>query len=178
MIEAYPCIYKRHLETLRFLIHEWVVRSIKCNEFSTTNVYKTISLRLMDLTPHSYPCVLCLLNKYLCHGISLLIRRLLIIFLFNDHFSTTCSRMDWSTGKPVDGRAIAQAVSRRLPTAAARVQTRVGTWDFVMYKSGAGAGFLRELRFPLSIYIPSCSPQSSSLSPEAGTIGQEWPQCL
>jgi hypothetical protein len=76
------------------------------------------------------------------------------------------------------GRAIAQAVSRRLPTAAARVQTRVGTWDFVMDKSGAGAGFLRELRFPLPIYIPSCSPQSSSLTPEAGTIGQEWPQCL
>jgi hypothetical protein len=36
-------------------------------------------------------------------------------------------------------------------------------WDFVMDKSGAGAGFLRE--------------QSSSLPPEAGTIGQEWPQC-
>jgi hypothetical protein len=80
-----------------------------------------------------------------------------------------------------DGRAIAQAVSRRLPTAAAEVQTRVarvGTWDFVMDKSGAGAGFFRELRFPLPMYIPSCSPQSSSLSPEAGTIGQEWPQCL
>jgi hypothetical protein len=76
------------------------------------------------------------------------------------------------------GRAIAQAVSRRLPTAAARVQTRVGTWDFVMDESGAGAGILRELQFPLPIYIPSCSPQSSSLSPEAGTIGQEWPQCL
>jgi hypothetical protein len=76
------------------------------------------------------------------------------------------------------GRAIAQAVSRRLPTAAARVQTWVGTWDFVMDKSGAGAGFIRELRFPLPIYIPSCSPQSSSLSPEAGTIGEEWPQCL
>jgi hypothetical protein len=45
-------------------------------------------------------------------------------------------------------------------------------WDFVMDKSGAGAGFLRELRFPLPIYIPS-----ASLSPEAGTIGQEWPQC-
>jgi hypothetical protein len=28
-----------------------------------------------------------------------------------------------------------------------------------------------------SIYIPSASPQSSPLSPEAGTIGQEWPQC-
>jgi hypothetical protein len=76
------------------------------------------------------------------------------------------------------GRAIAQAVSRRLPTAAARVQTRVGTWDYVMGKSVAGAGFLRELRFPLPIYITVCSPQSSSLSPEAGTIGQEWPHCL
>jgi hypothetical protein len=51
-------------------------------------------------------------------------------------------------------------------------------WDFVMDKSGAGAGFLRELRFPLPIYIPSASPQSSSLSSEAGTIGQELPQCL
>jgi hypothetical protein len=49
-------------------------------------------------------------------------------------------------------------------------------WDFVMDKSVAGAGFLRELRFPLP-YIPSASPQSSSLSPEAGTIDQEWPQC-
>jgi hypothetical protein len=50
-------------------------------------------------------------------------------------------------------------------------------WDFVMDKSGAVAVFLRELRFPLTIYIPSASPQSSSLSPEAGTIGQEGPQC-
>jgi hypothetical protein len=32
-------------------------------------------------------------------------------------------------------------------------------WDFVMDKSCAGAGFLRELRFPLPIYIPSASPQ-------------------
>jgi hypothetical protein len=45
-------------------------------------------------------------------------------------------------------------------------------WDFVMDKSGAGAGFLQELRFPLPIYIPSACPQSSSLSPEAGTIGR------
>jgi hypothetical protein len=50
-------------------------------------------------------------------------------------------------------------------------------WDFVMDKSGAVAGFLLELRFLLPIYIPSASPQSSSLSPEPGTIGQEWPQC-
>jgi hypothetical protein len=45
-------------------------------------------------------------------------------------------------------------------------------WDFVMDKSGVGAGFLRDLRFPLPIYIPSASPQSSSLSPEAGTIAR------
>jgi hypothetical protein len=49
--------------------------------------------------------------------------------------------------------------------------------DFVKDKSGAGAGFLRELRFPLPIYISSTSPQSSSLSLEAGTIVQVWPQC-
>jgi hypothetical protein len=72
--------------------------------------------------------------------------------------------------------------SRRLPTAAPRVQTRVWSglvmWDFVMDKSGAGAGFLRELRVsPAPIYITSASPHSSSLSPEAGTRGQEGPQC-
>jgi hypothetical protein len=30
--------------------------------------------------------------------------------------------------------------------------------DFVMDKNGAGAGLLRELGFPLPIYIPSASP--------------------
>jgi hypothetical protein len=30
-------------------------------------------------------------------------------------------------------------------------------WDFVMDKSGAGAGFLQELRFPLPIFIPPIS---------------------
>jgi hypothetical protein len=55
-----------------------------------------------------------------------------------------------------EGRAIAQAVSRRLPTAAVRgSKPDLGRWDFVMDKSGAGAGCLRELRFPLPIYIPS-----------------------
>jgi hypothetical protein len=56
----------------------------------------------------------------------------------------------------LSGRAIAQAVSRRLPTAAVRgSKPDLGMWGFVMDKSGAGAGFLRELRFPLPIYIPS-----------------------
>jgi hypothetical protein len=42
----------------------------------------------------------------------------------------------------------------------------------MMDTSGAEAGFLRVLRFPLPIYISSASPQSYSLSPEAGTTGQ------
>jgi hypothetical protein len=49
------------------------------------------------------------------------------------------------------GRAIAQPVSRWLPTAAGRVQTRSSHVGFVVEKSGAGVGFLRELRFPLPI---------------------------
>jgi hypothetical protein len=58
------------------------------------------------------------------------------------------------------GRAIAQAVSRWRTTAAARVQTRV--WSSVIYggQSGAGAGFLRVLQFPLLIFIPPNSPSS------------------
>jgi hypothetical protein len=60
------------------------------------------------------------------------------------------------------GRAIAQAVSRWLSTAAARVQTRVQSFGICGGQSGAGAGFLRVLRFPLPIFIPPISPQSPS----------------
>jgi hypothetical protein len=67
------------------------------------------------------------------------------------------------------GRAIAEAVSRWLPTAAARVQSRVLSSGICFGQSGAGAGFLRVLRFPLP-FIPPNSP--SSQSPGAGTIGQ------
>jgi hypothetical protein len=56
------------------------------------------------------------------------------------------------------GRAIAQAVSRWLPTAAARV------WPCGICggQTAAGAGFLRVLRFPLPIFIPPIAPQSPS----------------
>jgi hypothetical protein len=53
----------------------------------------------------------------------------------------------------------------------------LGMWDFVMDKSGAGAGFFPRTSVSLANLHSICSPQSSSLSPEAGTIGQEWPQC-
>jgi hypothetical protein len=77
------------------------------------------------------------------------------------------------------GRVIAQAVSRRLPTAAARVQIRVWScgilwWTKVAFRQVFSENFGL---FPLPIYIPSASPQSCSLSLEAGTIGKEWPQC-
>jgi hypothetical protein len=69
------------------------------------------------------------------------------------------------------GRAIAEAVSRWLHTAAARVQSRVWSSGICGGQSGAGAGFLRVLRLPLPIFIPpNNSPSSQSLG--AGTIGQ------
>jgi hypothetical protein len=56
----------------------------------------------------------------------------------------------------IRGRAIAQAVSSWLLTAAARV------WSSGICggQSGAGAGFLRVLRFPLPNFIPPISPSS------------------
>jgi hypothetical protein len=60
------------------------------------------------------------------------------------------------------GRAIAQVVSRWLPTAAARVQTRVYSCGICVWQNGAGSGFLWVLRFPLPIFIPPISPQSPS----------------
>jgi hypothetical protein len=52
--------------------------------------------------------------------------------------------------------AAAQAVSRWLPTAAARVRVRVAC-GVCGGQSGTEAGFLRVLRFPLPI-IPPISP--------------------
>jgi hypothetical protein len=71
--------------------------------------------------------------------------------------------------KLIHSRAIAEAVSRWLPTAAARVQSRVWSSGICGGQSGAGAGFLQVLRFPLP-FIPPNSP--SSLPPGPGTIGQ------
>jgi hypothetical protein len=61
------------------------------------------------------------------------------------------------------GRAIAQAVSRRLPTAATLVRAQVRSWVFVVDKVALGEGFLRLLRFPLPILIPPTAPHSSSI---------------
>jgi hypothetical protein len=61
------------------------------------------------------------------------------------------------------GRAIAQAVSRRLPTAVARIRAQVKSCRICGGQSGTGAGFLRVVRFPLPILIPPNAPHSSSI---------------
>jgi hypothetical protein len=58
--------------------------------------------------------------------------------------------------KLVIGLAIAQAVSRWLPTAAARVRARVWSCGICDGQSGAEAGF------PLPIFISPIAPQSPS----------------
>jgi hypothetical protein len=58
----------------------------------------------------------------------------------------------------VSGRAVAQAVSRWLPTGAARVRV-LAACGVCGGQSGTGAGFLRVLRFRLPI-IPPIYPSS------------------
>jgi hypothetical protein len=59
-----------------------------------------------------------------------------------------------AVGSVVDGgRAVAQAISRWLPTAAARVRFPAAC-GVCGGQSGTGAGFLRVLRFPLPIIPP------------------------
>jgi hypothetical protein len=62
------------------------------------------------------------------------------------------------TNFPLD-RDIAQALSRRLPTTAARVRAPVRSCGICGGQTGTGVGFLRVLRFPLPIRIPPIAPQ-------------------
>jgi hypothetical protein len=73
----------------------------------------------------------------------------------------TCSESSTFYKDKIRGRTIAQAVSRWLLTAA-RVRVRVWSCGICGGHSGAWAGFLRVLRFPLPIFIPPIAPQSSS----------------
>jgi hypothetical protein len=61
------------------------------------------------------------------------------------------------------GRALAQAVSRWLPTAAARVRTKVRSCAICGGQSGTGIGFLSAYRFPLPVLIPPTAPDSPSI---------------
>jgi hypothetical protein len=68
------------------------------------------------------------------------------------------------------GRAIAQAVSRQLPTAAAWVRARFKSRGICDGHSGTGAGFLLVLRVPLPNLIPPIAQQSLS----ASSITRGW----
>jgi hypothetical protein len=61
------------------------------------------------------------------------------------------------------GRAIAQAVRRRLPTAADRVRDQFRSCAICGGWCGSGANFLGVFRFPLPILIPQIVPHSSSI---------------
>jgi hypothetical protein len=67
-------------------------------------------------------------------------RHLLKVFNSSSFLHGVTTSMNWS-------RAIAEAVSRRIPTAAARVRAQVGSCGICGGQSGTRAGFLRELRF-------------------------------
>jgi hypothetical protein len=62
----------------------------------------------------------------------------------------------------IKGCAIAQAVIRRPPTAAAWIRSQVRLCGICGVQSGAGASFLQVLRFPLPVFIPPTAPHSSS----------------
>jgi hypothetical protein len=51
-------------------------------------------------------------------------------------------------------------ISLNMNTAAARVRARVWSCGICGGQSGAGAGFLRILQFPLPFFIPSVDQQS------------------
>jgi hypothetical protein len=72
---------------------------------------------------------------------------------------------------PLIGLSTAKAVSRWLPTAAARVRAWAWSSGICGGQIGAGAGFLRVRRFPLPIFIPQNSPSLQSSG--ADTKGQK-----
>jgi hypothetical protein len=73
-------------------------------------------------------------------------------------------------------RGLAQAVSSRLPTTAARVRARVSSCGICGGQKGTGPSFLRVLQFPLPILIPPTAPKSPPSIIWSCTIGQLRPQ--
>jgi hypothetical protein len=67
------------------------------------------------------------------------------------------------SGRGSPDHAIAEAVSWRLPMAAARVRAHVRSCGICGGQSDTGADFLQVLRFPLPIIIPPTAPHSSSI---------------
>jgi hypothetical protein len=82
-----------------------------------------------------------------------------------------CGRLPCTVPTHLYGRAIAEAVSRWLPTAATRVRARVWQVGFVVDKMASGQVFSEYFGFPCRPqFIPPPSP--SSQSPGTGTRSQ------
>jgi hypothetical protein len=97
----------------------------------------------------------------ICPHVTNNLRKVEWIFTKFGNFINVCPYRFWLT-IGVLGRAIAQAVIRRLPTAVAPVRTQVRSCGICGGQSGTGAGFLRVLRFPLPILISPNTPHSLS----------------
>jgi hypothetical protein len=77
------------------------------------------------------------------------------------------------------GRAIAQAVSRWLPTAAARGSSPgLVMWDFVVDKVALGQVFSENFGFPCQFSFHQLLHNHPHLSSAVCTIGQKWPLYL
>jgi hypothetical protein len=74
--------------------------------------------------------------------------------------------------KALLGRAVAQAVSRRLPTAAARVLAQVRSCGFVVDKVALGQVFSEYFRFPCQLSFHRLLHIHHHPSSVAGTMGQ------
>jgi hypothetical protein len=81
--------------------------------------------------------------------------------LFYPEDGDTRSYKDFVTTHQNNGRALAQAVCRRLPTAAARVRAQSRSCWICGGQGGNWAGCLQVIRFPLPILIPPNAPYSS-----------------
>jgi hypothetical protein len=67
----------------------------------------------------------------------------------------------WILSPPGEGRAIAQAVKQKIPTAAARVLSQVNLCGICSGQSDTCGAFLRVLQFLLPILSPPNTPHSS-----------------
>jgi hypothetical protein len=88
-----------------------------------------------------------------------------ILFLYRFHTITYFCNLKF-------GRAIAQAVSHRLPTVAARVRARAGNVGFVVDKVALGQVFSKYFGFPCQFAFHRLLHNHYHLSSGAGTVGQ------